>query len=66
MVGDCYLIEEVSDQDHVKIILARRFLNFVNAIRTSTKHALRSLLEVVEYDTLVSNREKSEKHPPAD
>ena len=48
----CYLIEAVSDQHHVKPILARRFLNFVNAIRTSTKHALRSLLKVVEYDTM--------------
>ena len=48
----CYLIEAVSDQHHVKPILARRFLNFVNAIRTSTKHALRSLLKVVEYDTI--------------
>ena len=34
------------------IIMARRFLNFVNAIRTSSKHALRSRLRVVKYDTL--------------
>ena len=47
----CYLIEAVSDQHHVKTILARRFLNFVNAIRNSSKQALRSLLKVVEYDT---------------
>ena len=48
----CFLVEELSDQDHVRTLLARRFLNFIHAIRTSKKHALRSLLKVVEYDTL--------------
>ena len=48
----CFLIEELSDQDHVRTLLARRFLNFIHAIRTSKKHALRSLLKVVEFDTL--------------
>ena len=48
----CFLIEELSGQDHVRTLLAKRFLNFIHAIRTSKKHALRSLLKVVEYDTL--------------
>ena len=34
---NCYLIEGVSEQDHVKTLLAKRFLNFVQAIRTSKK-----------------------------
>ena len=46
-----YLIEAVSDQDHVRTILAKRFLNFIQAIRTSSKQVLRELLKVVEYDT---------------
>jgi hypothetical protein len=48
----CYLIEELSDQEHVQTLLAKRFLNFINSIRKSKKHALRSLLRVIEYDTL--------------
>ena len=47
----CYLIEEVSEQLHVKTILARRFLNFIQAVRSSKKKALRDLLKVVELDT---------------
>jgi hypothetical protein len=48
----CYLIEEISDQDHIQTLLAKRFLNFINSIRKSKKHALRNLLRVIEYDTL--------------
>ena len=48
----CYLIEELSDQEHVQTLLAKRFLNFINSIRKSKKLALRSLLRVIEYDTL--------------
>jgi hypothetical protein len=47
----CYLIEAISDQDHVRTLLARRFVSFVQAIRTSKKNVLRSLLRVVEFDT---------------
>ena len=47
----CYLIEEVSEQLHVKTILVRRFLNFIQAVRSSKKKALRDLLKVVELDT---------------
>ena len=46
----CYLIEAISDQDHVRTLLARRFVSFVQAIRTSKKNVLRSLLRVVECD----------------
>ena len=48
----CYLIEEVSDQVHIKTLMAKRFLNFINSIRKSRKYALRSLLRVIEFDTL--------------
>ena len=48
----CYLIEGVSEQDHARTLLAKRFLNFVQAIRTSKKKVLGKLLRVVEFDTL--------------
>ena len=48
----CYLIEAVSDQHHAKTILAKRFINFIAAIRFSKKQAPKDLLKVVEYDTL--------------
>ena len=48
----CFLIEELSKQDHVRTLLAKRFLNFIHAVRTSKKLVLRSLLKVIEYDTL--------------
>ena len=38
----CYLIESVSNQEHVRTLLAKRFLNFVQSIRTSKKHVLRN------------------------
>ena len=47
----CYLIEAISNQDHVRTLLARRFLSFVQAIRTSKMNVLRNLLRVVEFDT---------------
>ena len=47
----CYLIEEVSEQLHVKTILARRSLIFIQAVRGGKKKALRDLLKVVELDT---------------
>ena len=48
----CYLVEAVSQQDHVKTILSKRFLNFIQSIRCSQKQALKDLLKVVEHDTL--------------
>ena len=47
----CYLIEGVSEEPHVRTILARRFLSFILSIRSSKKKALREVLKVVEYDT---------------
>ena len=47
----CYLIEAISNQDHVRTLLARRFLSFIHTIRTSKKKVLRHLLRVVEFDT---------------
>ena len=46
-----YLVEPVSEAKHVRILMARRFLNFVNMIRSSKKIALRSLLKSIEHDT---------------
>ena len=48
----CYLVEAVSQQDHVKTILSKRFLNFIQSIRSSQKQALKDMLKVVEHDTL--------------
>ena len=47
----CYLVEPISDQPHVRTLLARRFLTFIQAIRRSKKCAIRSLLRVIQYDT---------------
>ena len=47
----CYLIEGVSDYPHVRTLLTRRFLSFIQSIRSSKKEALREVLRVVEYDT---------------
>ena len=46
-----YLIEPISETKHVRILMARRFVNFVDTIRKSSKVALRSLLKVIEHDT---------------
>ena len=46
-----YLVEPVSEANHVQILMARRFLNFVKMIRSSKKIALRSLLKSIEHDT---------------
>ena len=48
----CYLIEAISDQDHVRTIMARRFLSFIQGLRSSKKEVLRNILRVIEYDTL--------------
>ena len=47
----CYLVEPIIQTDHVKTLMASRFINFVNIIRKSKKFALKSLLKVVESDT---------------
>ena len=39
-----------SEVKHVRILIARRFISFVNKIRSSKKIALRSLLHSIEND----------------
>ena len=46
----CYLVEPVSEQTHARTLMAKRFLNFTQALRTSKKSSLRNLLKVVEFD----------------
>ena len=50
METHCYLVEPVSEQTHARTLMAKRFLNFVQAIRTSKKSSLRNLLKVIESD----------------
>ena len=47
----CYLVEPLSDSVHAQTLMARRFIRFVNMIRSSKKHALRSVLKVIEFNT---------------
>ena len=46
-----YLIEPISCMDHAITLIYRRFLSFIQSIRSSKKLCLRELLKVVEYDT---------------
>ena len=48
----CYLIEAISEQDHLRTIMTRRFLSFIQALRNSKKGVLRHILRLIEYDTL--------------
>ena len=45
-----YLVEPVSEQKHARTLMAKQFLNFVQAIRSSKKSSLRNLLKVIEFD----------------
>jgi hypothetical protein len=45
-----YLIEPVSGQQHMSIILIRNFLNFINRIKQSPKPVLRHLYSIVKAD----------------
>ena len=47
-----YLVEPISEEPHIRTILARRFVNFTQSIRVSKKKSLRELLKVLEYDTM--------------
>ena len=47
----CYLLEPISDQYHMRSLIASRFLGFVSSIRNSKKVALRNLLKVLEHDS---------------
>ena len=46
-----YLIEPLSKVPHIKIILAKRFLTFLDQIRNSDKSASKFLLETILFDT---------------
>ena len=46
-----YLIEPLSKVTHIRKILIKRFLTFLNQIRTSNKNATKFLLETIISDT---------------
>ena len=45
-------IEPLTETQHIKFSLLKRFVNFVNSIESSTKHVLRNMLEIVKHDLL--------------
>ena len=45
-----YLIEPVSGQPHMSIILIRNFLNFISSIKNSNKLVLKQLYEITKSD----------------
>lgn len=47
-----YFIEPLTESQHIKFSLCKRFINFVKHITTSTKTVLRSMLRTVKYDCL--------------
>ena len=47
----CFLIEPISNQYHMRSLVASRFLGFISSIRKSKKESLRNLLRVLEHDT---------------
>ena len=46
-----YLVEPVSEQIHLKKMLIRRFLSFINQINKSKKNIPKQLLNSIQYDT---------------
>ena len=48
----CYFVEPITEKSHLKAILVRRFLNFVNKIENSEKIALKNVLNTVKNNTL--------------
>ena len=46
-----YFIEPLSETDHLKKVLLRRFLSFLNQIEKSTKQVPKHLLRLIKYDT---------------
>jgi hypothetical protein len=46
-----YFIEPLSQTDHLKKVLLRRFLSFLNQIEKSTKQVPKHLLRFIKYDT---------------
>ena len=45
-----YFIEYLSNQKHLKFILIKRFLRFLQQIEKSSKSAIKSLLSICKYD----------------
>ena len=45
-----YLIDSLSNTKHIKIILIKRFLTFIDQIRKSSKSAIMSLLNSIHLD----------------
>jgi hypothetical protein len=45
-----YLLEPITDVTHVKLLLARQFIVFLNQIVKSPKHIPLELLQAVKYD----------------
>ena len=45
------LIEPVSGMKHLKFLLMKRFVSFLNQIEKSTKYAPKQLLEIIKRDT---------------
>ena len=46
-----YLIEAVTEKQHVKATLIKRFLSFTEQIRKSSKVALKNLFKIIKEDT---------------
>ena len=45
-----FFIEPLTETQHIKFSLLKRFVNFVNNIESSTKHVLKNMLEIVKHD----------------
>ena len=46
-----WFIEPVSESPHIKSVLIKRFLNFVKAIKSSSKFILRNLFNLISKDS---------------
>ena len=46
-----FLLEPLTETTHIRTLLAKRFLGFIDQIKKSHKVAARNLLEVIKYDT---------------
>ena len=46
----CFFIEHLTEIQHIKFSLLKRFVNFVNSIESSKKSVMRNILETVKQD----------------
>ena len=46
-----YFVEAISGRPHLKTMLIKRFLSFIEQIKKSNKIALKNVLKLIEYDT---------------